>query len=335
MKKFNAAIIGCGAVHNVHVNAISSLNNTQLCAVADTDTAIADDAARRYDCRSYHSFSDVIADPQIDTVHICTPHHLHSSMAIEAMRAGKHVLTEKPMAITAEECREMIRVSDQSGRQLGVCFQNRYNTTSIFIKELLRSGKAGHILAAKASVTWLRKADYYLQSDWRGTWEKEGGGIMINQAIHTLDLLQWFIGNPVRIKGTIDNRMLGDVIEVEDTAEATIIFENGIHAFFYATNSYHDSPVELELVCENAVIKLSGALTIQYSNGDTENVRDVHPKTGEKAYYGVGHISLIDDFYSSLAQGRPFPTDGRQGIEAVRLVRGLYSSSRSGKWIDL
>jgi predicted dehydrogenase len=335
MKKFNAAIIGCGAVYNVHANALLSLNSAQLCAVADTDAKRADDAGRKYGCKSYHSFSDVIADPQIDAVHICTPHYLHSAMAIEAMRAGKHVLTEKPMAITAEECEEMIRVSDQTGMQLGVCFQNRYNTTSIYIRELLWSGRAGRILAAKASVTWLRKADYYLQSDWRGTWEKEGGGVMINQAIHTLDLLQWFIGNPVRIKGTADNRFLRDVIEVEDTAEAAILFENGVRTFFFATNSYQDSPVELELVCENAVIKLSGVLTVQYSNGDTETVRDVHPRTGEKAYYGVGHMSLIDDFYSSLAQGRPFPVDGRQGIEAVRLVRALYDSSGSGKWIEL
>lgn len=335
MRKFNAAIIGCGTIHTVHAKVLSGITGVHLVAVTDIDASRADEAARRYGCKAYRSFDDVIADPQIDTVHICTPHYLHSSMAIEAMKAGKHVLTEKPMAITVKECEDMIRVSEQTGKQLGVCFQNRYNTTSVHIKELLQSGRAGGILAAKASVTWCRKKEYYLQSNWRGTWDKEGGGVMINQAIHTLDLLQWFIGNPVSIKGTTDTRMLADVIEVEDTAEATILFKNGVHAFFHAANGYAaDSPVELEIVCENAVIKLSDALTVKYSNGETETVTDIHPKTGEKAYYGVGHLSLIDDFYKSLAHEKPFPVSGRQGIEAIRLVQGLYSSSKSGKWVD-
>jgi predicted dehydrogenase len=335
MRKYSAAIIGCGTIHSIHAAAISDITGVQLGAVADIDGEKADETARRYDCRAYHSFNDVIADPQIDTVHICTPHYLHSTMAIEAMKAGKHVLTEKPMAITVKECEEMIMVSEQTGRQLGICFQNRFNTTSLHIKALLESGKAGRILAAKASVTWLRQKEYYLESSWRGTWEREGGGVMINQAIHTLDLLQWFIGNPVSIKGSVDTRIFKDVIEVEDTAEATILFENGVHAFFYATNGYADSPAEIEIVCENAVIKLSGTLTVRYKNGDIETVSDIHPHTGGKAYYGAGHLSLIEDFYSSLATGEPFSVSGRQGIKAIRLVQGLYSSSKNGKWIDL
>lgn len=335
MREYNAAIIGCGTIHNIHANALKSLAGIKLTAVADTDASRADESARQYSCKAYYSFNDVINDPLIDTVHICTPHYLHSAMAIEAMRAGKHVLVEKPMAITVRECEEMIRVSDQTGRQLGVCFQNRFNTTSLHIKSLLQSGEAGRILAAKASVTWLRTKEYYLGSSWRGSWEKEGGGVMINQAIHTLDLLQWFIGNPISIKGSVDTRILKDVIEVEDTAEATIRFESGVHAFFFATNGYADSPAELELVCENAVIKLADTLSVKHKNGNTETVTDVHPRSGVKAYYGVGHLTLINDFYNSLALGKPFSIGSRQGIQAIRLINALYRSSESGTWVGV
>lgn len=336
MTRFNTAIIGCGTVYNVHADALASNPNTRLTAVADIDAARASAAAQKYGCRAYDDYREVLSDPTVDSVHICTPHHLHCAMAIEAMNAGKHVLSEKPMAISVEECEEMIKTSGRTGRQLGICFQNRYNTTSLYIKQLLQSGKTGRILTAKASVTWLRERDYYAGSAWRGKWSTEGGGVLINQAIHTLDLLQWFIGKPIRIKGNTDTRFLKDVIEVEDTAEATILFDSGIHAFFYATNGYAGSPVELEVVCENAVLKLSdSSLTVNYSNGDTESVSDIHPKTGEKAYYGTGHAILIDNFYISLLEGKPFAVDGGQAIEAIRLIRALYRSSSSGCWEEL
>lgn len=335
MRKYNTAIIGCGTISEMHANVISSLPGVELISVADIDNDRVEAAARRYGCKAYSSYRDVISDPDIDTIHICTPHYLHSTMAIDAMKAGKHVLTEKPMAISVRECEEMIRVSDETKMQLGVCFQNRFNITSLHIRKLLQSGSTGSVLTAKASVTWLRKKEYYLQSNWRGTWDKEGGGVMINQAIHTLDLLQWFIGRPISIKGTIDTRMLSDVIEVEDTAEATILFENDVHAFFFATNGYANSPAELEIVCENAVIKLSDKLTVQYKNGDIETITDIQPGKTEKSYYGAGHFALIENFYNSLSAGEPFSIDGRQGIEAVRLIQGLYNSSKTGAWFNL
>ena len=335
MKTYKSAIIGCGVIHELHAGVLAGNPHTTLKAVADINPARAESSARKYGCTALTDYRDVLADPEIDTVHICTPHYLHAQMAIEAMKSGKHVLTEKPMAISVEDCLRMTGVARETGRQLGICFQNRYNTTSLYIRKLLESGKAGRIIALKASVTWLRGQDYYSSAPWRGTWAQEGGGVLINQAIHTLDLLRWFAGKAVRIKGYTDTRFLEDIIEVEDTAEATIIFESGARGFFFATNGYADSPVELQLVCENAVMHLSDDLTVKYANGVTEVISDVHPKTGEKAYYGVGHSSLIEDFYNSLHTGKPFSVDGSQGVETIRLIQALYKSSETRAWVEL
>jgi len=335
LKIYKTAIIGCGVIHSLHADAVASYPHAELKAVVDVDEKKSEASARRYGCTALTDYREALADPEIDVVHICTPHYLHAPMAIEAMKAGKHVLTEKPMAISVDECLKMTGVSAETDRQLGVCFQNRYNTTSRYIKTLLESGKAGRILAAKASVTWLRGQDYYGSASWRGTWAQEGGGVLINQSIHTLDLLRWFAGKAVKIKGNADTRFLEDIIEVEDTAEATILFENGARGFFFATNGYADAPVELQLVCENAVMTLSGDLTVRYRNGESEVITDVQPKTGEKAYYGTGHASLIEDFYDSLLAGKPFAVDGSQGIEAIRLIHALYKSSESRAWVEL
>ncbi len=335
MRVYKAAIIGCGVIHSLHADALANYPHAELKAVVDIDSKKSETMARRYGCKALTDYRDALADPEIDVVHICTPHYLHAPMAIEAMKAGKHVLTEKPMAISVEDCLKMTGVSMETRRQLGVCFQNRYNTTSRYIKTLLESGKAGRILAAKASVTWFRGQDYYGGAHWRGTWAQEGGGVLINQSIHTLDLLRWFAGKAVRIKGNTDTRFLEGIIEVEDTAEASILFENGTRAFFFATNGYADVPVELQLVCENAVMTLSGDLTVKYKSGESEVITDVHPRTGEKAYYGTGHTALIEDFYDSLLGGKPFAVDGSQGIETIRLIHALYRSSESGAWVEL
>lgn len=335
MRLYKTAIIGCGVIHSLHADALANYPHADLKTVVDTDAEKAEASARKYGCKALTDYRDALSDPEIDVVHICTPHYLHAPMAIEAMKAGKHVLTEKPMAISVEDCMKMRSISAETGRQLGVCFQNRYNTTSRYIKMLLESGKAGGIIATKASVTWLRGRDYYGSAPWRGTWAQEGGGVLINQAIHTLDLLRWFAGQAVKIKGNTDTRFLEDIIEVEDTAEATILFENGARGFFFATNGYANTPVELQLVCESVVMTLAGDLIVKYKSGESEIITDVHPKTGEKAYYGAGHAALIEDFYDSLLAGKPFAVDGSQGIETIRLIDALYKSSKSRAWVEL
>jgi predicted dehydrogenase len=251
------------------------------------------------------------------------------------MNKGKHVLTEKPMGVNPFEALEMIRVSEMTGKTLGVCFQNRYNTTAQKIKEILDSGKAGRVLGAKAFVTWSRNGQYYTDSDWRGTKDKECGGVLINQAIHTIDLLQWFLGDLAGVRGNIAARLLSGIIEVEDTAEAVIFFKNGVHALLYATNCYvENSPVFIEIICEKALIRLNSELVISYTDGINEIYTDLDPGTGEKSYWGCGHKILIADFYSCLSEGREFSINGLQGINALKIVEGVYTSSATGNYVS-
>jgi len=336
MKQLKAAIIGCGSISSVHADSIRKSGKAELAAVCDIDTQRMDMAVQKYHTKGYENYKDVLSDQSIDVVHICTPHYLHSQIALEALKAGKHVLTEKPMAISTGAAGEMIDISNKTGKRLGVCFQNRYNTTSVKIKELLKSGKAGRIIGGKAFVTWFRTDKYYTESGWRGTWEKEGGGVLINQSIHTLDLLQWFMGDVESIKANVDTRKLKDVIEVEDTADVYIKFKNNATALFYATNCYvQNSPVEIEIVCENAVLKLCQDLEIKYKDGTVEKVADVDRLTGEKAYWGSGHSALIDDFYSKIISGEDFPIDGCEGIKTIKIIEAIYKSSRNREFVFL
>ncbi len=336
MKIFNIGIVGCGAIHSTHADAIINNDGTALAAVADIDESKAEESAARYGCSYSARYEDILNDKNIDAVHICTPHYLHADMAIAAMEHGKHVIVEKPMAITPSDASRMISKSEATGMKLGVCFQNRYNATSIKIKEFIESGKGGKILGARAFVTWHRDKGYYSSGEWRGTWAKEGGGVLINQAIHTLDLLQWFLGDMEKLKASVDTRLLKDVIEVEDTAEATISFKSGASALFYATNCYcADSPIMVEIVFEKALARLEGDLTIKHENGEIERFSETDRATGEKAYWGLSHKILIQDFYSRLRAGVPFAIDGSQGIKAIQMLDAIYRSDRSGTEIKV
>lgn len=162
------------------------------------------------------------------------------------------------------------------------------------------------------------------------------GGVLINQAIHTLDLLNFLLGDIKSIKGNVDTRVLQDVIEVEDTADATIIFKSGARALFYATNCYvQNSIIEIEIVCEKAVLRLSDGLHISYENGDMEEVVDLDKATGVKAYWGLGHGSIINDFYDSIMNNREFAVNGKEGIKTIKLIEALYNSSKTRKIIEL
>jgi len=336
MKKLNTAIIGCGAIFENHAGVVAGLDTSRLYAVCDIDKDKAEKAAQRFGCHCFTDYREMLDDENIDVVHICTPHYLHAPMAIDAMRRGKHVLTEKPMSVGVEQALEMISVSNETGRALGVCFQNRYNSTSLRIKEILLSGNAGRILGAKAIVTWNRKAPYYTGSSWRGSREKEGGGVLINQAIHTLDLIQWFMGEADSIKAHVDTRLLDGIIEVEDTADATITFKNGSSCVFFATNNYMaDSPIEIEIICEKAVVSLKEKLTVTYSDGTVEQVSEIDTASGDKAYWGCSHRHLIRDFHEKLQEGKEFQLTGEQGIKSIEIVEAIYRSSETGMRVSL
>ncbi len=331
MNTVKCAVIGLGAIHKNHIEALRQLDSVRLAAVCDVDEALLLQKQEEFCCPGYTDYREMICKEQPDVVHICTPHYLHAPMAIFAMEHGVDVLTEKPMGMDPSQTRAMIETAERTGRRLGVCFQNRYNPTSVRIREVLDSGRAGAVRSIKMVVTWNRDAAYYAQAAWRGTRSMEGGGVMINQAIHTLDLLQWYAGFPTDVQAQTACFRLQGEIEVEDTAHGYLHFPSGASGIFYATNDFGaDAPIELDLVCEHARIQLKDALDITYDDGTVEHLDNDSLAAGPKGYWGTGHTRLIADFYEKRAQGLPFPIDGREGEKAIRLIDAVYRSAAAG-----
>ncbi len=328
MNKLKAALVGCGNVAQVHLKSIAENDKAELVSVCDIVKSKADKESEKYSCRGYYDFDEMIEKEKIDVLHITTPHYLHPQMAIKAMKKGVNVLTEKPMAIEYSDALKMCETAEKNNVHLGVCFQNRYNSTSVFIKEKIESGEAGKLIGMRGIVNWRRDKDYF-SDPWHGTLDKEGGGVVINQSIHTIDLMQWLASSDVKkVSGSVSTKRLYDTIETEDTADAYIEFENGVSALFFGSLNYvYNAPVFLEVVCENMRFVLEDELNVYYKDGHKDVITFEKGK-GRKDYWGINHAKLIDEFYNSVINGRPFFIDGREGAKAVKIVDMLYKSAR-------
>lgn len=337
-KQLKAAIVGCGGIAQVHEACLNGLDSAKLTAFADIQEERARAMAERNGGKAYSSLDELLEREEIDVLHICTPHVLHTPMAREAVRRGIHVFTEKPPVINWKQWEDFRTLGESGKSRIGICFQNRYNRSVTFLREFLASGKAGKILGARAFVTWKREAPYYTQSGWRGSLETEGGGVLINQSIHTLDLLGVFLGRASRVEASLGNHHLKDVIQVEDTFEAWLDF-GGVSALFYASTAHcEDSPVLVELTCENALLRMEEKeLAIRWKDGSLERhtfASPVSPATG-KAYWGASHGLCIGDFYSSLLTGAPFMNDIPGVTDTVELMLSAYDSAREHRMVAL
>jgi predicted dehydrogenase len=323
----------------MHAISIKTHQALELVAVCDNKRERANLASEKYGGTPYTDYEDMFLHESLDAVHICTPHYLHAPMSISAASFGIHVLTEKPMSIQVSDAKQMIEASEKHHVRLGVIFQNRYNKGARFLKERLASGKLGKIYAAKCSVTWDRSDEYYMRSDWKGTWDKEGGGAVIDQAIHTLDLMRWFVDSKIDyVDASIANRV-HEKIDVEDTAEGMIKFKNGVIASFHVINYYTtDSPVTIEMHCEHGFVKYTDGLTeITYSDTSKEVV-GADPKEkldyGDvKQYWGVSHVKQIHQFYDALIQGVPLDIDGHEALITQQMVNAIYESGKQHRKI--
>jgi len=336
MKKLGVAIIGCGSIHKVHADAISKSESAHLVCVADVVEERAQATASQYNCEWYSDYRKVLENDSVDVVHICTPHYLHAPMAVEAMNAGKHVLVEKPVAIHFDEVWKMISSRDKNNRYIGICFQNRFNPSSVKAKEMIDSGELGPVMGIKGIVTWHRDESYYTQSDWKGRFATEGGGVLINQSIHTIDLMQWLAGGVKAVRGSVSTRLLGNVIEVEDTAEATMYFNNDAVGIFYATNCYtFDSPVEIEVHCEKARLRLyNDKLIVEKQDGSSYVVDEDTGNTKYKSYWGKSHGLLIENFYNCILNNEPKSViTVEEAFESLKIIDGIYKSASTGNKI--
>lgn len=332
-----AAIVGCGGIARVHAESVSMLQEHKLVAFADIKKERARSFSEIYGGTAYESLETMLEHEKIDILHVCTPHYLHVPMTILALSKGIHVYQEKPAAISLEQYKELCYVAQKSGARLGISFQNRYNACVVRARELIESGKAGKVLGGKAFVTWKRDEEYYKGSDWRGRLATEGGGCLINQSVHTLDLLVTLLGTPLEVEAEIFNHHLKESIEVEDTVEAYITFETKegkCHGNFYATNSFcTDSIPIIEVVCENMVLRIEDpSLTIIYPDGTWEHAK---LQKGDaaigKRYWGNGHGKAICEFYSSVKNGTEFLLDLKNTDISNRLMFAIYKSAEEGR----
>lgn len=329
-----AAIAGCGGIFLLHAESLKAIG-VPVIAVCDIVPERAEKYAQEYNCQAFAQYDEMLNAGGFDVLHICLPHYLHAPVAVNAMERGLHVLTEKPMATSVHDAEHMIQTAQAYNVTLGVIFQNRYNPGSVLIKRTLESGRLGKITGGWLRVTWHRDDAYYQHSGWRGKWATEGGGVLINQSIHTFDLMHYFLGGePLYVEANTANHA-HPAIEVEDTAEGVIGYKQTAVSFYVNTIHPYDAPVELELICENGRAKLTGErAVITYPDGREETAdrnSDAATLPGWKDYWGVSHIRQLRLFYASLAKGETPEIDGREGLKTQRLINGIYESARTGK----
>lgn len=323
-----AAVIGCGDVSIIHFEALATMDDVELVAVCDTDPGRLAAAQAAHGVPGFGDHLSLIAEAAPDVVHVCTPHSEHASVAIDCLDAGVNVIVEKPLAHTLDEGRRLVEAAERSSAKIGVCYQNRYNATAQAMHRLLASGTLGPVLGASATVVWHRTGDYYRDRPWRGTWAEGGGGLLMNQAIHTVDLLQWLVGDVTSVVGNASTRALGDVIEVEDTAEFVADHEGGVRSVFYATLAHvTNAPVTLDVITEMATLSLRGDLRVTHEDGTVEVVPERAVASAGRSYWGVSHELLIKDFYARLDDPEPFWLNPAEAEKSLRIVKDIYRQS--------
>lgn len=316
---FRVGIIGCGGISAVHAQVIKELENTELAACAD----VIPERSARYGCAAYTDWRELLEREKPDAVHLCTPHYLHPIMTAEAARRGVAVFTEKPPAIDASGWEQVKEAATRV--PVGICFQNRYHPHIRSCLRFLREGIYGELRGIRAFMTWNRTAEYYAAADWKGKWATEGGGALINQAIHTLDLIVGFLGVPDQAEAALRNHHLRDAIEVEDTAEI-YLRKGNVPALLYASNAYsQDAPVILELHFDQAVIRLEGDLMTVIRDGKKQEIPCVTDPVLGRSYWGAGHKACIADFYRSIETGTPYQNAPASCDATMQTLLKLYS----------
>lgn len=326
-KSFRVALVGCGTIAPNHLNALSLIDGVETVALCDTDTSRAEALAATY-CPNAHIFSDyyeMLSTTELDAVHISTPHYLHRDMTVAALKRDINVFLEKPMCISQEEITDILNSEAESNAKICVCFQNRFIKAIEHAKGII--AEDGGVKSIHCSVFWHRDEKYYTESGWRGFYATEGGGVMINQAIHTIDLLTVLLGKPISVCATTANHHLKGVIEVEDTCEGIITFESGEKANFYATTGavgYDDTSVVIHTENHKITLDLPN-ITVDGVITSYEN--DVH-YIGKRCY-GNGHVQLIARFYDALRNGEPMPVSAESAQHALKILLAAYKSNDS------
>lgn len=338
MKKMGFGIIGCGAISNMHAGAIKAIENAELIACTDVNEKSLADFSKKYDITPYNDFNDMLNDTKVDTVCVCTPSGLHKKFCVEAAKAGKHIVVEKPMALTTKDCDEIIKACDENNVKLEVISQNRFKDAFKLVKSLVEEGKLGRVVSADIYMKYYRSPEYYGASNWKGTWVMDGGGALMNQGIHGVDILLFIMGNVKSVFGYA--RTLARDIEVEDTAAAVVEFENGALGVIQGTTSVTPGyPRKMEINgTKGSITLIDGDITTWDIEGS--EMPEFKATLGQShndpmAFNADGHILQITDLINAVETDTEPYVSHREGRRPVELITAIYESSKTGKRVDL
>lgn len=330
----NFALVGCGRIAQRHAEHIHQRG--KLVAVCDVVEAKADQLAALYKAKAYYSLDQLLEhEKQIDVVAICSPNGLHASHAIQCLRAGMHVLCEKPMAITAQDCGEMIKAAEKANRRLFAIKQNRYNPPVAAVKQAIDDGHLGKIYSLQLSCFWNRNADYYKDS-WKGTRALDGG-TLFTQFSHFIDLLYWLVGDVKRVEALVGNFAHKDIIEFEDTGVVLLEFYCGvIGTINYTVNSYgKNMEGSLTIFGEKGTVKIGGQYLNELEYQHIENYRiDNLPEGNKPNNYGTyvgsmsNHDKVYDNLIAVLKNNAAITTNSFEGLKTVEIIEKIYASAK-------
>ena len=339
-RRIRVALIGCGRIAQKHFEAIDvHRERLELVAVCDSDMAALRGAVERTRVRGFESLTSLLADSDADVVVLCTPSGLHSGQTVESAAAGRHVITEKPMATRWLDGKRMVEACDAAGVRLFVVKQNRRNPTLQLVKRALERKRFGRIYMVSLNVFWSRPQEYYNSAKWRGTWEFDGGALM-NQASHYVDLIDWLIG-PVESVQAYTATLARD-IQVEDSAVVGIRWRSGALGSMCVTMLTYPKNYEgsITILGEKGTVRVGGVAVNEIQQWDFAEPSEEDAGINDASYrttsvYGFGHPLYYDNVISTLRGEAEAETDGREGLRSLELLIAAYLSARDGRRVAL
>jgi len=345
-KKVGFAVIGCGVIAPFHITGIKSAKGAKLVAVCDEVEAKARKLAKEHKVDWYTDYKKMLKRDDIHVVNLCTPSSMHSGQAVAAAKAGKHVLTEKPMATTLKKADAMIKACRDNKVKLGCIFQRRISEPFKTVKKALDKGALGKLTLGDFYIKYYRSQAYYDSAGWRGTWKYDGGGALMNQCIHLIDLVQWYMGPVAKVYGLA--RTLARKIEVEDTSASVVEFKNGAIGVIEGTTSVFPPTIthRIELHGQKGTIIIEGEglkLWKVQGRGGKEIDKLKGRKKGDVSkaitnptdFSAGGHGIQVKDMVRAVQNNREPMITGEDGRKALELIMAIYKSSRTGRPVKL
>jgi len=346
VEQIRLAIIGStGVIGKTHIDAIDGLSSCRLVGLNARRQRPLYQQARELGVQAYPTLGDLLREPEIDAIIIATPHPSHKDITLKAIESGKHVLVEKPMSVTPSESDEMVEAARRSKVSLGVLFNNRFRRQAKLMRELIDKNAVGKIYRANMVTAMFRSQDYYDRLDWRGTWEHEGGGALINQGIHTIDMFQWLVGMPKSVFGVV--RTLKHSIEVEDYASAILEYEGGALGTLQCDTVQAPGKQRIEIYGENGALEMDDwNVTLHHLDTplqefleNDKTVKFIPPgsnsETFELKIEEGTHALSIDDFCRAIQEGRDPAVTGEEGSKSQELVAAITLSGCTGDRVSI